>query len=209
MQENRRCSQPDGIRCFPDPIGAEQLAHEFMRVAAPVEGRMDRKLKRHGGDRPGRGFNDHHPGDHWVDADRHPESQPHLEHEPDRHRRYQEGLDERLLRSVIRLESFGGDEIPSLIVDEALNAIGAEAVGIEQDYSEDECLLKRCLHDGNPRGLEVIGQLRGDEVEAVAWRALLEEFSGEEMLVSQRTAEMPAEGVIDLLLDLRADKACG
>jgi hypothetical protein len=40
MQEIRRCSQPDGIRGFPDPIGAEQLAQEFRRVAAPVEGCM-------------------------------------------------------------------------------------------------------------------------------------------------------------------------
>jgi len=113
MHENRRCSQPDSIRGLSDPIGTEQCPHEFGRVAAPIEGCMDRKLKRHGGDRSGCGCNDHHPSDQWIDAGGHPESQPHLEPEPDHHRRYHEGFDERLLRSVIGLESFDGDEMPS------------------------------------------------------------------------------------------------
>ncbi len=66
---------------------------------------------------------------------------PQLEHEPDRRRRYHKGLDERLLRPVIRLESFGGDEMPSLIVDEALHEVGAEAVRIEHNKGEHERLL--------------------------------------------------------------------
>ncbi len=142
MQQIRSCSQPDSIRRFPDPICAAEPPHEFRRVAVPVEGCMDRKLKQQGGDRAGCGCSHHHPGDPRVDAGRHPESKPYLEHEPNAHRRYHKGLDPRLLRSVIGRESIAGDKMPGLIVDETLHAIRAEAVGIEENDCEDECLLK-------------------------------------------------------------------
>ena len=57
-------------------------------------------------------------------------------------------------------------------------------------------------------GLEVIDNLRRDEVQAVSWRALLQDPSREEMLVSQGAAAMPGKRVIKLLLDLRADEPC-
>ena len=96
-----------------------------------MEGCVDRKLKHNSGERSCRRCSDHHPGDQGVDADRRAKSQPYLKRESDHHRRNHESQDQRLLRSVIRLKSFGRDETPSLIVDEALHAISTEAISIQ------------------------------------------------------------------------------
>ena len=209
MREIHRCSQPDSIRGLPDPVSAEQPLHQFWRVSASVEGCVDRKLKQHRGDRPNSGGNDHDPSDKRVDAPRHPENQPDLEYETNRHRCDHKGLDQRLLRSVICLEGIGGDKMPGAIVDETLHPVSAEAIAIQQNDSDHQSVLIKHLHHRVLQRLEVISKLRGDEVQAASGRTLLQELPGEEMLVRQRAAEMPAKGVINLLLNLRADETCG
>jgi hypothetical protein len=108
--------------------------------------------------------------------------------------------DEGRLGSVIGLETRGIYVGPCLIIDEALHAVRAETIAIEQNDGDDSRSLRGLVHR-----LEVPCKLRRDEVEAAAGRALLEESAGKEMFIRECAAQMTREVVVNHFLKLGTD----